>query len=184
MAEHGGADTLTVSQLCDRVDRAVRGAFPEEVWVTGEVRSMKVLTKGHCFLDLVDPAQADDPGAPTLSAKCWAGTWRTVRTSLDRLGIALEAGMVVRVRGEVGLYKAHGSVDFTVREVDTEALMGKVAAEHARLVQALVDENLYDRQRRIRLPALPLRVGLVASPGTEGCNDFLGRLADRAWPSP
>ena len=176
MAEHGGADALTVSQLYDRVDRAVRGAFPEEVWVTGEVRSMKVLTKGHCFLDLVDPAQADDPGAPTLSAKCWAGTWRTVRTSLDRLGIALEAGMVVRVRGEVGLYKARGSVDFTVREVDTEALMGKVAAGRARLVQALVDENLYDRQRRIRLPALPLRVGLVASPGTEGCNDFLGGL--------
>ncbi len=100
----------------------------------------------------------------------------TVRTSLDRLGIALEVGMVVRVRGEVGLYKARGSVDFTVREVDTEALMGKVAAERARLVQALVDEDLYDRQRRLPVPALPLRVGLVASPGTEGCNDFLGGL--------
>jgi exodeoxyribonuclease VII large subunit len=175
-AEHGGTDALTVSQLYDRVDRAVRGAFPEEVWVTGEVRSMKVLTKGHCFLDLVDPAQADDPGAPTLSAKCWAGTWRTVRTSLDKLGIALETGMVVRVRGEVGLYKARGSVDFTVREIDTEALMGKVAAERARLVQALVEENLYDRQRRLPMPALPLRVGLVASPGTEGFNDFLGGL--------
>jgi len=176
MAEHSGPEALTVSQLYDRVDRAVRGAFPEEVWVTGEVRSMKVLTKGHCFLDLVDPVQADDPGAPTLSAKCWAGTWRTVRTSLDRLGIALETGMVVRVRGEVGLYKARGSVDFTVREVDTEALMGKVAAERARLVQALVDEDLYDRQRRLPMPALPLRVGLVASPGTEGYNDFLGGL--------
>jgi exodeoxyribonuclease VII large subunit len=137
---------------------------------------MKVLTKGHCFIDLVDPAQADDPGAPTLSAKCWAGTWRAVRTSLDRLGISLEAGMVVRVRGDVGFYKARGSVDFTVREVDTEALMGKVAAERARLVKALVDENLYDRQRRIPMPAVPLRVGLIASPGTEGFNDFLGGL--------
>ena len=175
-AEHGDSDALTVSQLYERVDRAIRGAFPEEVWVTGEVRSMKVLTKGHCFLDLVDPAQADDPGAPTLSAKCWAGTWRTVRTSLDRLGIALEAGMVVRVRGDVGFYKARGSVDFTVREIDTEALMGKVAAERARLVQALVEENLYDRQRRLPMPAVPLRVGLVASPGTEGYNDFLGGL--------
>ena len=176
MAEHDGPDALSVSELYDRIERAVRGAFPEEVWVTGEVRSMKVLTKGHCFLDLVDPAQADDPGAPTLSAKCWAGTWRSVRTALDRLGIALEAGMVVRVRGDVGLYKARGSVDFTVREIDTEALLGRVAAERARLVKALVDEDLYDRQRRLRLPVLPLRVGLVASPGTEGCNDFLGGL--------
>jgi len=138
---------------------------------------MKVLTKGHCFLDLVDPTQADDPGAPTLSAKCWAGTWRSVRASLDRLGIVLEAGMVVRVRGEVGLYKARGSIDFVVRELDTEALLGRVAAERARLVRALVDEDLYDRQRRLRITTVPLRVGLVASPGTEGCNDFLGGLA-------
>ena len=175
-ADHTATDALTVSQLYDRVDRAVRGAFPDDVWVTGEVRSMKVLTKGHCFLDLVDPTQADDPGAPTLSAKCWAGTWRTVRTSLDRLGIALETGMVVRVRGEVGLYKARGSIDFVVRELDTEALLGRVAAERARLVRALVDEDLYDRQRRLRITDVPLRVGLVASPGTEGCNDFLGGL--------
>ena len=28
------------------------------------------------------------------------------------------------------------------------------------------------------MPLLPLRVGLVASPGTEGCNDFLGGLAN------
>jgi exodeoxyribonuclease VII large subunit len=177
LTAHGDApDALTVSQLYDRVERAVRGAFPEDIWVTGEVRSMKVLTKGHCFLDLVDPAQADDPGAPTLGAKCWAGTWRSVRMSLDRLGISLEAGMVVRVRGEVGFYKARGSIDFVVRELDTEALLGRVAAERARLVRALVDEDLYDRQRRLRIPTLPLRVGLVASPGTEGFNDFLGGL--------
>jgi exodeoxyribonuclease VII large subunit len=175
-ADGGTPDALTVTQLYDRVERAVRSAFPEDVWVTGEVRSMKVLTKGHCFLDLVDPAQADDPGAPMLGAKCWAGTWRSVRLSLDRLGIALEAGMVVRVRGEVGFYKARGSIDFVVRELDTEALMGRVAAERARLVRALVDEDLYDRQRRLRIPTLPLRVGLVASPGTEGFNDFLGGL--------
>ena len=174
--DHGAPDALTVSELYDRVDRAVRGAFPEGVWVTGEVRSMKVLTKGHCFLDLVDPAHADDPGAPTLSAKCWAGTWRSIRIALERLGVTLEAGMVVRVKGEVGLYKARGSVDFIVRELDTEALLGRVAAERARLVRALVDEDLYDRQRRIPVPALPLRVGLVASPGTEGYNDFLGGL--------
>lgn len=176
MAEHSGGDALSVSQVYDRVDRAVRGAFPEQVWVTGEVRSMKVLTKGHCFLDLVDPARADDPSAPILGAKCWAGTWRSVRMSLDRLGITLETGMVVRVRGDVGLYKARGAVDFTVREIDTEALMGKVAAERARLVQALVEEDLYDRQRRLAPAVLPLRVGLVASPGTEGYHDFLGGL--------
>jgi exodeoxyribonuclease VII large subunit len=172
----GTPDALSIAELYERVDRAVRSAFPDDVWITGEVRSMNVLRNGHCFLDLVDPTQGDDPGAPKLNAKCWAGTWRGVKASLDRLGIALEVGMVVRARGKVELYKARGSVDFILRELDSEALMGRVAADRARLVQALVDEDLYDRQRRLRAPVLPLRVGLVASQGTEGYHDFLGQL--------
>jgi len=172
----GLPDAMSIAELYDQVDRAVRSAFPDDVWITGEVRSMNVLRNGHCFLDLVDPTQGDDPGAPKLNAKCWAGTWRGVKASLDKLGIALEVGMVVRARGKVELYKARGSVDFILRELDTEALMGRVAADRARLVQALVDEDLYDRQRRLRPPVVPLRVGLVASQGTEGYHDFLGQL--------
>jgi exodeoxyribonuclease VII large subunit len=176
VADHGGADALSITEFYRRVDRALRTAFPDEVWITGEIRSMKVLPKGHCFIDLVDPTNARDASAPTLNVKCWSTQWRAVRNTLDRLGITLDAGMVVRVRGEVQFYKARGTVDFILRELDTDALLGKVAAERARLIKALVDEDLFDRQRRLGMSVLPLRVGLVASPDTEGCNDFLGSL--------
>ncbi|MGA2838047.1 MAG: exodeoxyribonuclease VII large subunit [Acidimicrobiales bacterium] len=176
IADHGAARALTITDLYARVDRAVRSTFPEEVWITGEIRSLKVNANGHCFIDLVDPANSQSSAAPTLSVKCWANRWRSVRSTLERLGITLEAGMVVRARGEVEFYKVRGTVDFKLSELDTDALMGKVAAERARLIQALVDENLFDRQLRLRVPSLPLRVGLVASPGTEGYNDFLGGL--------
>jgi exodeoxyribonuclease VII large subunit len=176
VAEHGVPEALSITDFYNRVDRALRSSFPEEIWITGEIRSMKVLTRGHCFIDLVDPTNAQDSGAPTLNVKCWSTRWRSVRSTLDRLGITLDTGMVVRVRGEVQFYKARGTVDFILSELDTEALLGKVAAERARLIQALVDENLFDRQRRLATAVLPLRVGLVASPGTEGCNDFLGGL--------
>ena len=52
------------------------------------------------------------------------------------MGISLDAGMVVRVRGEVQFYKARGTVDFILSELDTDALLGKVAAERARLIKA------------------------------------------------
>jgi len=169
---------LSVTEFYSRVDRALRTAFVDELWISGEIRSLKVLPKGHCFIDLVDPTNAQDAGAPTLNVKCWSGQWRRVRTTLDQLGITLEAGMVVRVPGEVQFYKARGSVDFILAELDTDALLGKVAAERARLVKALIDEGLFDRNRRLPSPPLPLRIGLVASPGTEGYRDFLGRLED------
>ncbi len=175
-----GPDALSITDFYRRVDRAIRTSFPEELWITGEIRSIKVLPRGHCFIDLVDPTNARDSGAPTLNVKCWATTWRSVRDTLDRLGIVLDAGMVVRARGEVQFYKARGTVDFILSALDTDALLGKVAAERARLIKALVDEDLFDRNRRVPVPHLPLRIGLVASPGTEGYADFIGRLEGSA----
>ena len=167
---------LSIAEFYRRVDRAIRTSFPGELWITGEIRSMKVLPRGHCFIDLVDPTNAQDSGAPTLNIKCWSTRWRSVRSTLDRLGVNLDAGMVVRVRGEVQFYRARGTVDFILSELDTDALLGKVAAERARLIQTLVDEHLFDRQQHLVVPLVPLRIGLVASPDTEGCNDFLGGL--------
>ncbi len=174
--EHTAPPALSIADFYRRVDRAIRTSFPGELWITGEIRSMKVLPRGHCFIDLVDPTNAQDSGAPTLNVKCWSTRWRSVRSTLDRLGVTLESGMVVRIRGEVQFYRGRGTVDFILSELDTDSLLGKVAAERARLIQALVDERLFDRQQRLVVPPVPLRVGLVASRDTEGCNDFLGGL--------
>jgi exodeoxyribonuclease VII large subunit len=167
---------LSIGELYGRIDRTLRKAFPEDFWVSGEVRSFNVSPRGHCFMDLVDPKHAQDAASPVLKVKCWSTTWRRVRTTLDQLGISLDTGLVVRVRGKVEFYKPRGDISFIMTELDTDALLGKVAAERARLVKALVDEGLFDRNRRLAVPRLPLRIGLVTSPGTEGYRDFIGQL--------
>ncbi len=169
-------DALSISALYHRIDRALKGALPGPVWVSGEVRSFNVSSRGICYLDLVDPVNAQDNATPVLKVVCWSSRWSRIRSTLDQLGITLDAGLMVRARGEVQLYKPRGDISFILSELDTDALLGKVAAERARLIKALVDENLYDRNRRIPVPRLPLRIGLVASPGTEGYSDFVGCL--------
>ncbi|MGH8997109.1 MAG: exodeoxyribonuclease VII large subunit [Acidimicrobiales bacterium] len=177
-ADLGLADrpSLSIADLYGRVDRALRAALPGQVWVAGEVRSFNVSSRGHCYIDLVDPAGKHDTASPVLKVVCWSSRWSRVRTTLDQLGITLDAGLLVRVRGEVQLYKPRGDISFILSEFDTDALLGKLAAERARVIKAMTDEGLLDRNRSVAVPAVPLRVGLVASPGTEGYRDFLGQL--------
>ncbi len=170
------AESLSIGGLYARIDRALKEALPTEVWVSGEVRSFNVSSRGHCYIDLVDPASAKDSGSPVLKVVCWSSRWSRVRTTLDQLGIVLDTGLVVRVKGEVQFYKPRGDISFILSELDTDALLGKVAAERARLIKALVDEDLLDRNKRLPIPSLPLRIGLVASPGTEGYRDLMGSL--------
>ena len=43
-------------------------------------------------------------------------------------------------------------------------------------MRTLEAEGLLRRNAALVVPEVPLRVGLVASPGTEGYHDFLGQL--------
>jgi exodeoxyribonuclease VII large subunit len=51
-----------------------------------------------------------------------------------------------------------------------------LAVQRAQLLRTLEVEGLLRRNAALPVPDVPLRVGLVASPGTEGYRDFLGQL--------
>lgn len=84
--------------------------------------------------------------------------------------------MVITLQGRVELYPPRGQLNFIATDVDVTALLGQVAARRAALLKALELEGLLQRNRTIAVPALSLRVGLVASKGTEGYRDFSGQL--------
>ncbi len=83
---------------------------------------------------------------------------------------------MVVLRGAIDLYRPKGEIGFILSELDVTALLGRLAAERAELLRALDAEGLLRRNREVPVPEVPLRVGLVASPDTEGYRDFLGRL--------
>lgn len=170
-------DAISIGELYDRVDAALAGAFERGrgVWVRGELQSISDRT-GHCYMDLIDPESTRDRQSPVLKVKCWRNTWAPIKSLLLGEGIELQAGMVVLIRGSIDFYRPRAEVGFILAELDIAALVGRLAAQRAALLKALTSEGLIDRNRQLALSEVPLRVGLVASPGTEGYRDFLGQI--------
>jgi exodeoxyribonuclease VII large subunit len=175
---------LSIGGIYDQVEGALNQAFPRNrhLWVRGEIRQVSDHRSGHLYLSLVDP-EDESPrrdrsrgGVPTLNVKCWRSSWAPLRHGLAKQGIELAEGMVVVLRGAIDLYRAKGEISLILAEVDVTALLGQLAAKRAALLQTLDAEGLLRRNASLPLPAVPLHVGLVASPGTEGCSDFLGQL--------
>jgi exodeoxyribonuclease VII large subunit len=92
--------------------------------------------------------------------------------------VVLQAGMVVSFYGYVDLYAPQGKIGFSITDVDVEGLLGDVARRRQELIARLVSEGLLEKNKRTVLAEVPLRVGLVASPGTEGYSDFTGQLVN------
>ncbi len=182
-------DVLSIGALYDEVDTALSRAFPRsrQLWVRGEISHLSDHRSGHLYLDLVDPDDDRPTGprgrgaVPTLSVKCWRTSWAPLRHSLAKEGIELAEGMIVVLRGTIDLYRAKGEVSLILAEIDVAALVGRLAAQRAQLLRKLEAEGLLRRNGLLVVPEVPLRVGLVASPDTEGYRDFLGRLTESGF---
>ena len=185
----GHDDALSIGALYDQVELALTSAFPRgrQLWVRGEIQSFSDQSRsGHCYMELIDPdleggTAARGRGAPSLKVKCWSRTWAPLKGSLTREGIALAEGMVVVLRGTIDLYRPKGEIGFILAELDVTALLGRLAAQRAALLRKLEAEGLLGRNAALGIPEVPLRVGLVASPGTEGYRDFLGQLTGSGY---
>jgi exodeoxyribonuclease VII large subunit len=149
-------------------------------WVRGEIA--KVYEKGHVYVDLVDAGSASsDTKRPVLNAHCWATPWAALKRRLGAEGVTLKVGMVVSFFGYVDVYAPQGKIGFSITEIDVEGLLGDVARRRLELIARLREEGLMDLNKATGLSAVPLRVGLVASPGTEGFQDFTGQLLNSGF---
>jgi exodeoxyribonuclease VII large subunit len=193
LVEPGAASdaALSISEFYNRVKGALRETFPGEVWVTGEIRKVTV-SRGHHYLELADRLDGlDRPGSDgpaaargglprnlnaTLEVACWARDWPVVQYELEAVGVELTPGLVVRVRGTVTVWEGGSKLRFSMTALDVEALIGGITAARRRLLGTLASEDLLEANRRLPLALVPLRIGLVTSPGSEAYRDFTGQL--------
>jgi exodeoxyribonuclease VII large subunit len=174
--------TLRVADLNARIARVVVRSLPGEVWVRGEVQGLRPNRSGHRWFELVDPGDPDpmyDTGPARIQAVVWGGTWRRLQGGRLRRapGFELRNGVEVRLRGHLEFYKEGGRLQFVVTDVDPEFTLGALAVTRERVLRALAEDGLLERNRALALAAVPLEVGLVTSHGSAAFHDFLQELA-------
>jgi exodeoxyribonuclease VII large subunit len=164
----------TIGDINRRASLAVVKDFRGQVWTEGELARLDD-RRGHRYLQLVERGGGRDGRDAHLGAFCSASKWQRLGRKLADAGVELRAGQRLKLLGclEIG---DRGGLTLTVDDVDVAALVGDRLRARRLLVQRLVDDDLFDANRRLRVPPLPLRVGVVASAGSDGHRDLLRQL--------
>ncbi len=177
-------DTLTVGQLCARIDGAVERAFPDELWVQGAISSLTRSANGHVYFDLVDPS--DQVGA-TTGATLPVALFASTRTLVNRIlrkagGVRMHDGIEIRIRGRVAYYPPQGRVQLIMSLIDPQFTLGQLAEARTALLERLAADGLLERNRERAMPALPLRVALITSGGSAAFADFVHEIEGSGHP--
>ncbi len=154
---------LTVSELTLLVRDRLEQGFPE-VWIEGEVSTLRSPASGHLYCTLKD-------------AQCQI---RTVlfRSQAQRLRFALREGLQVVVRGRLTVYEPRGEYQVVLDYLEPKGV-GALQLALEQLKEKLAREGLFDESRKRPLPFLPRRVGLVTSLSGAAIRDMLVVLGRR-----
>ncbi|MCA1692847.1 MAG: exodeoxyribonuclease VII large subunit, partial [Actinobacteria bacterium] len=169
-------EVMGIRDLYRRASVAVSRGLRGQVWIRAELSAIREHNL-HCFIKLAEPARDGSEGDAVLDVVIWRSTWHRTRQQLEDRSLVLREGMTVTLRGELRIRSENGRMQLECTALDTDALLGELAARRLALRRTLAAEGLLDRNRGHALPPLPLRIGLVASHQSEGYRDFRGVLS-------
>jgi exodeoxyribonuclease VII large subunit len=135
------------------------------VAVKGEIAGFSRATSGHCYFNL-----KDEQG----QVRC-----AMFRRAASMLDFSPRDGLLVEVRGRLGVYEPRGELQLVVESL-REAGQGNWFEQFTRLKAKLEAEGLFDAARKRGLPLLPRSVGIITSLGAAALHDVLTTLTRRA----
>jgi exodeoxyribonuclease VII large subunit len=158
-----GPRVFTVSQFTEALRELIDREFGS-VWISGEISGCRQASSGHYYFTLKDD-QAQ------LKAVCFRGTARYLK-------FKPQDGVAVIARGRLDVYPGRGDYQLIVETLEPQGY-GALQFAFEQLKKKLAMEGLFEASRKRALPKLPMRIGLVTSPGGAVIQDMLNILSRR-----
>jgi len=175
---------FTVLSLNRRVSELLSTAFPQPVWVRGEIAQTSG-NRGHTYFRLIEPSP-DGMGQPLALIDCtlFAGNRPLIVREFARTGqvFQLSEGMSIRVLGNVALWDKAGRYQLIVSMIDPSWDIGNQAQRLRKLVDKLRQEGILRANAELDMPLVPLNIGLITATESAAEQDFLQSLKESKYP--
>lgn len=181
------SDDYTVGRLNREAHRALTRAFPKPVWLVGELTGYDKATdrSGHGRPLLFALVETSEGGEPAARIRCRLNGWKREhierRLASSTTPFQLRDEISVRVRVRVDMYTRTGDFQIDIEDIDPSWTLGEAARRREEVIRRLTADGLLERNARLALGALPLRVGVITSIDSDACADVLRTLEDSGF---
>jgi len=174
--------TWSVGDLCQAIRDTFSAVFPEEIWVEGEIVGLNVASSGHVYFDVIEP-DSEGSRVDKMSVALWRGRRQGVEAVLARAEAGpLVDGIRVRIKGELSFFAPQGRVQLLMTAIDPTHTLGQLAVDRERVLRSLSSAGLLDANSALKVPLVPLHIGLITSDGSAAYNDFVNEISSSSYP--
>ncbi|OQA89503.1 MAG: Exodeoxyribonuclease 7 large subunit [Elusimicrobia bacterium ADurb.Bin231] len=183
-------DTLTISQLNNLIRDVLNSSFHQDVWVCGEIYrydldAVKSYSRpyGQVYFELVEQNGETKERKAAISAVLWGEDRKRIYEKLASAGsgLNLKDGLQIRAKCFVDFYPPQGKVQLRISDIDAEYTLGRMAIQKKLLLEKLLKTGLLDKNKGLKIPHAPMRIGLITSSDSAAYNDFADELKKSAY---
>ncbi len=171
-----GRTFASVSRVHSRLRKLLQPALgAKPFWIRAELSSVSG-SSSRLYCDLVE--LKDGRVVAKLRCTIWPRELTAIRKKLadarldDLLGDGNEVGLCCQIQ-----YHDLYGMSVTAVDVDPAESLGALERKRIEIIEKLRKGKLLEKNAELRVPALPRRIGLVASRGTAGYKDFVSTIA-------
>ena len=169
-----GVPSFTVTQFSAVLNEVMKVSFDEGVWIEGEIEGLK-RPNPHAYFTIVEKAEK---GKAQVNVNIWAGPLKGIQAKLRNSGIELKDGLKVRLYGRPDYYAPFGKLSLVATDVDTQFSAGDLAAKREELIRKLLELGVDRVNKRLPVPLVPLRLGIISSSNAAGWADAERHLVE------
>lgn len=161
---------IKLSKYLSSIKDAVDSRFKKEVWLSAEISQMSL--KKHLYLELIDT----NPDNGIVLSKVRAIIWESnigilKKFKRDTNGLDLITGLKVLVKSHAVFSELYG-ISIIISDINPEYTIGTNKLKKDEAIKKLKENNLYDKNKKVKLNNLIENIIVIASENAAGLNDF------------
>jgi len=174
----------TVLELNSLVQGLIKKEFPNYIWVCGEIQGLRTeRDKKHTYFELVQKHPKQDSIIAKARVALFANRkpliFRHIRQTQGTF--ELKNDVEVKFLCEVSLHPPTGQYSLIIIDIDPAYTLGKFAQNRLRIIEELRKEGIFERNKSLKIPDLPLRVGLITARDSAAYHDFINELTTSGY---
>jgi exodeoxyribonuclease VII large subunit len=166
---------FSLSEVTGRISSILQPHIGRPFWVKAEISSGRE-RGGSFYCDLVE---LDEAGKIIAKMSCtvWRRDLEAIRKKFREasLEFKLDDGTQVGLQCSVQYSPQYG-LSLKVSDADPAFALGELELKRREILLRLEKEGLFEPNKRLPVPLLPQRIGLVTSRGSAAYNDFVQTL--------
>jgi exodeoxyribonuclease VII large subunit len=170
----------SLMEVTQSIQRTILQRYQSSFWVKAEMNKLNFYKhSGHCYPELVE--KREGKVIAQMKACLWREDFVRVNENFQSvLHEPLKDGIKILFLAKVLFDPAYG-LSLSILEIDPAYTLGDLEREKQETIRALQSENIFSRNRLLKLPMLPQRIAIISVETSKGLADFNRVLEENPW---